>query len=582
MALTAVNDGGSRGRPVPGPVKATGSDRPQPSTAALAAGLSGGTVAADEARLPAFSELLANILGSQDTGGQRPEVIERSREHARSREIDRDKAGKRERSSIAGSSAADRGEGAARERAARSSAEGSQAAGESEVRSDKAQPERTSARDDGDQVARESSADRSVAAAEAADEATGSSQGEAVSASAGDGTGRDVATATQQVAKAAISTAAVPVIPDSLGQQLATGKAVATASATNVATSGDGQATVESPLGTGSSNQQLQADVRGGLAGQEGKLGDAASKPLVDVTVDNAKQGPSVVSSLAQQVAGEGDGQASASSLRAAQLAVAAQSNQAQDGQGNPSLTQAAQVEAGAVPGQTEDGGSPTVPLSAQNAAAKAVQATAGRVDVSAERVETGGPSRAEVTTPPLSVLRRGDSSAGAARMVDLRPAGTSGPNQSPILERVRIAIAKLQAKGGGSAKIVLHPPKLGTLKIQVQARDGVVWARFEPDSMAARHVLVQNQDVLRDALGRQGLELGGFEVSAGGADGQGEDPLAQSGAQADQAEDGAEGSGQTEVDEDSDDPGGGSDGGDRTGAASDGSDRPVSVNLVA
>ena len=214
------------------------------------------------------------------------------------------------------------------------------------------------------------------------------------------------------------------------------------------------------------------------------------------------------------------------------------------------------------------------MPLSAQNAAAKAVQASAGRAEVSTEKVETAGPSRTEVTTPPLTVSRRGDSSAGAARMVDLRPAGTSGPNQSPILERVRIAIAKLQAKGGGSAKIVLHPPKLGTLKIQVQARDGVVWARFEPDSMAARHVLVQNQDVLRDALGRQGLELGGFEVSAGGPDGQGEDPLAQSGAQADQAEDGAEGSGQTEVDEDSDDPGGGSDGGDRTGAAGDGSDR--------
>lgn len=582
MALTAVNDGGSRGRPVPDPVKATGSDRPLPSAAALAAGLSGGTGAAGVERLPAFSELLANILGSQDTGGQRPEVIERSREPARSRVVERDKAVERERASRAESSAVHRGKGAARERAARSGEEGVQTGGESEVRAEKVQLERTSASEAGDQAAREGSAERSASTAGAADGAGGSGRGGAASATPGDGTSLDAASATQQATKAAVSTLAVPVIPGLVEQQLATGKAVATAGANNLGTAGAGQATVDARLGAATSNQQVQADVSGGTTGQEARPGDAGPASLAEATAESAKQGRSVASSLAQPLAGTGDGQASTSSLRVAQLAAAGQSSQAQVGQGNPSLSQVAQVEAGAAPGQTEDVGAPTVPLTAQNAAAKAMQTSAGRVDVAAERVDATAPKQSEVSTPPISATRRGDSSAGAARMLDLRSTGKSGPSENPTLERVRIAIAKLQAKGGGTAKIVLHPPRLGTVKIHVQTRDGVVWARFEPESMAARHVLVQNQDVLRDALGRQGLELGGFEVSTGGPEAKDGEDFAQPGAQAEQGEDGAGGADSDESEGDADDLGDGVDGGNQAGDAEDGSQRRVRVNLVA
>lgn len=118
---------------------------------------------------------------------------------------------------------------------------------------------------------------------------------------------------------------------------------------------------------------------------------------------------------------------------------------------------------------------------------------------------------------------------AGPAAPV-LRSAQPAGPLAPSSVERVAAAVKAQASMGGGRIKILLHPPHLGPLRIEVAVRDGVVFARMETDSQSARHSLQQHANDLRQSLEDQGLTLGRMSVSVSQGDGNGSEALFASG----------------------------------------------------
>ncbi len=71
--------------------------------------------------------------------------------------------------------------------------------------------------------------------------------------------------------------------------------------------------------------------------------------------------------------------------------------------------------------------------------------------------------------------------------------------------------------RGESRVRILLEPPRLGSVRIQMAVKDGVLNASFETQTPAARHVITQNLAHLRAALEEQGIEVGEFSVSVEG-----------------------------------------------------------------
>ena len=91
---------------------------------------------------------------------------------------------------------------------------------------------------------------------------------------------------------------------------------------------------------------------------------------------------------------------------------------------------------------------------------------------------------------------------AGAGAEVD--PAG--------LADRVASAVRQAQ-QGRGQLRARLHPPELGTLQIEVSARDGILSVRLEVSRAAAQKMLVENMPLLHDALAQNGTRVARIDV---------------------------------------------------------------------
>ena len=86
--------------------------------------------------------------------------------------------------------------------------------------------------------------------------------------------------------------------------------------------------------------------------------------------------------------------------------------------------------------------------------------------------------------------------------------------DRTEMVERVVQAPRAPLSRGESRVRLLLHPPQLGGLRIDLAVKDGVLDASLRAETHAARHVLVSNLDALRDALSQQGIAVGRFEVS--------------------------------------------------------------------
>ncbi len=92
------------------------------------------------------------------------------------------------------------------------------------------------------------------------------------------------------------------------------------------------------------------------------------------------------------------------------------------------------------------------------------------------------------------------------------------GMEPGEAVDRVRLVqrVARaFQAMGDrdGTVRLRLSPPELGAIRLEVTVRNGVMNARLEAETQAARQVLLENLPMLRERLDEQGIKVEQFQV---------------------------------------------------------------------
>jgi flagellar hook-length control protein FliK len=81
------------------------------------------------------------------------------------------------------------------------------------------------------------------------------------------------------------------------------------------------------------------------------------------------------------------------------------------------------------------------------------------------------------------------------------------------FVSRVSRAIEFADQRGGGPVEMRLSPPELGSLQVKIQVKDGVMTAKMEVETPAARNALLDNLPALRDRLEQQQIRIDKFDV---------------------------------------------------------------------
>lgn len=131
-------------------------------------------------------------------------------------------------------------------------------------------------------------------------------------------------------------------------------------------------------------------------------------------------------------------------------------------------------------------------------------------------------PAPVDLTAPtppgssPSSVQR--DNTASAAP----RPAGNSPQESTPEVDRARFVQRVARAvrsagERGAPLRLRLSPPELGSLRLEVSVRQGVMTAKVEAETTAARAVLLEQLPVLRERLAEHQIQVARFDVELSG-----------------------------------------------------------------
>lgn len=135
-----------------------------------------------------------------------------------------------------------------------------------------------------------------------------------------------------------------------------------------------------------------------------------------------------------------------------------------------------------------------------------------------------------EEAQPPLDTSARVDgastdrSSAAPThdgKLGDVGPAqhaeapvssGVNDLERTRLVQRVARAIQHVDGEGG-TVRIRLSPPELGSLRIELSVHGGVMAARLEADNPLTRSLLLENLPALRERLAEQQIRVERFDV---------------------------------------------------------------------
>jgi flagellar hook-length control protein FliK len=84
--------------------------------------------------------------------------------------------------------------------------------------------------------------------------------------------------------------------------------------------------------------------------------------------------------------------------------------------------------------------------------------------------------------------------------------------DKSRFVQRVEGALRAAQQRDG-RIQVRLSPPELGNLRIELAVQNGVMHAKVEAETPAARNALLDNLPALRDRLAQQDIRVEKFEV---------------------------------------------------------------------
>ncbi len=162
---------------------------------------------------------------------------------------------------------------------------------------------------------------------------------------------------------------------------------------------------------------------------------------------------------------------------------------------------------------------------SAQPVAQDAAATAFGAVAASQQSLETGTQSEGsglsndagmegrEAGLNKAAVAARGADGADFASKLGKAEESTRA-NQTESIEKIIRSMRVATERGESKVRILLDPPRLGSVRVSMNIKDGVLNASFETQSQAARHIIAQDLPTLKTALEQQGIEVGEFSVS--------------------------------------------------------------------
>jgi len=121
------------------------------------------------------------------------------------------------------------------------------------------------------------------------------------------------------------------------------------------------------------------------------------------------------------------------------------------------------------------------------------------------------GPEPEPKADAPLRVTTEAQPEPSSAR-----PVGpTAEPGQVDRARFVQRVARAFKAMGGrqGAVRLRLHPPELGSLRLEIHVRGGVMHARVEAENAAVRSLLLDQLPHLRDRLAQQDIKIQQFDV---------------------------------------------------------------------
>jgi flagellar hook-length control protein FliK len=141
--------------------------------------------------------------------------------------------------------------------------------------------------------------------------------------------------------------------------------------------------------------------------------------------------------------------------------------------------------------------------------------AAASPIDGSAGADAKSAKSSATLKSTSLSAFGRFDrdgllTSSGPRQAGESQDAPTVDPAR--FVGRVARAIETAQERGG-PINLRLSPPELGSMRIELSLKDGVMNAKVETETASARQALLDNLPALRDKLANQNVRIERFEV---------------------------------------------------------------------
>jgi flagellar hook-length control protein FliK len=102
----------------------------------------------------------------------------------------------------------------------------------------------------------------------------------------------------------------------------------------------------------------------------------------------------------------------------------------------------------------------------------------------------------------------------------DTRTPALTSAEQVRLVQRVARAFEAAQHREG-ELLLRLSPPRLGSLKLEIKVKEGVLAARIEVETAAAQSAIVENLSALRERLIEQGVQIERFDVELPGRQGE-------------------------------------------------------------
>jgi flagellar hook-length control protein FliK len=143
----------------------------------------------------------------------------------------------------------------------------------------------------------------------------------------------------------------------------------------------------------------------------------------------------------------------------------------------------------------------------------------AAPTDASAAADPGSLPTTAPVDSQPKSASP--PQAAPTAATTAAQQTDGTRPDQAAMFDRIASTM-NMSYSGQQQMRIMLSPPELGALQVQVTQKDGVITAHLEAESGSTQQLLANNLPQLRDSLAQQGLQVDQIDVTVNPQAGQG------------------------------------------------------------